>query len=116
MPRTLNDVIASLPADRRARIEARVRDLIAEEMSLQDLRKAIGRTRTAIAKRLEIDQAAVARLEKRTDMYISSLRSVIEAMGGELQLTVHFKDRPPLRVEALGATTPRQKRDRRRAA
>lgn len=49
MARTLNEVIASLPRPERARIEARARELIAEEMSLQELRKAVGKTRTVIA-------------------------------------------------------------------
>jgi len=50
MPRTLNEVIASLPGTERAKIEARARELIAEEMSLRDLRKAIGKTQAAIAR------------------------------------------------------------------
>jgi len=116
MPRMLNEVIASLPEAERAKVEARARELIAEEMSLQDLRKAIGKTQTAIAKRLKVGQDAVSKLETRSDMYISTLRSVLEAMGGELELIARFPDWPPIRLKELGAASPRRKRDRRAAA
>ena len=88
MPRTLNDFVASLPKEERERIEARAQDLIAEEMSLQDLRKAIGKTQTVVAKRLKVGQDAVSKLETRSDMYISTLRSFLKAMGGELDVIV----------------------------
>src|SRR5712691_9414985 len=81
MPRTLDEVVATLPAGERAKIEARARELIAEEMSLQDLRKAIGKTQAAIAKRLKVGQDAVSKLETRSDMYISTLRSVEMNLG-----------------------------------
>src|SRR5262249_25606026 len=68
MLRTLDQVIASLPASERAKIEARTKQLIAEEMSLQDLRKAIGKTQVALAKRLKVGQDAVSKLETRSDM------------------------------------------------
>jgi len=116
MPRTLNEVIASLPEAERTKIEARARELIAEEMSLQDLRKAIGKTQTAVAKRLKVGQDAVSKLETRSDMDISTPRSVLKAMGGELELIARFADRPPVRLEALGTAAPRHKRDRRAAA
>lgn len=116
MPRTLNEVIASLPEAERATIEARARELIAEEMSLQDLRKAIGKTQTAVARRLKVGQDAVSKLEARSDMYISTLRSVLKAMGGELELIARFPDRPPVRIQELGTAVPRRKRERRAAA
>jgi hypothetical protein len=116
MARTLNEVIASLPDAERAKIAARARELIAEEMSLQELRKAIGKTQTMIARRLKVGQDAVSKLETRSDMYISTLRGVLKAMGGELELIARFPDRPPVRLQELGAGSPRRKRDRRAAA
>src|SRR5215470_20076361 len=110
MPRTLNEVIASLPEAERTKIEARARELIAEEMSLQDLRKAIGKTQTAIARRLKVGQDAVSKLEARSDMYISTLRGFVQAMGGELELVARFPKRPPVRLEELGRPLPRRKR------
>jgi len=115
MPRTLNEFIASLPEAERVKIEARARELIAEEMSLQDLRKAIGKTQTAIARRLKVGQDAVSKLEGRSDMYISTLRSVLKAMGGELELIARFPNRPPIRLQELAGVSPRRKRDRRAA-
>lgn len=112
MPRTLNEAIALLPKEERTKIEARARELIAEEMSLQDLRKAIGKTQTQIAKRLKVGQEAVSKLEKRSDMYISTLRSVVKAMGGELDLIARFPDRPPVRLEQLRSTATRRNRHR----
>src|SRR5258706_8718227 len=70
---SLNDFIARLPASERRRIEARAKELIAEEMSLQDLRRAVGKTQTAVARRLKVGQDAVSKLETRSDMYISTL-------------------------------------------
>lgn len=116
MPRTLNEVIATLPAGERAKIEERARELIAEEMSLQTLRKAIGKTQTAIAKRLNVGQDAISKLETRSDMYISTLRGFLKAMGGELELIASFPDRPPVRLEELGNVTPHRKRYKRAAA
>ena len=116
MPRTLKEVIAALPDGERVKVEARARELIAEEMSLQDLRKAIGKTQTAIAKRLKVGQDAVSKLETRSDMYISTLRGFVKAMGGELELVARFPDRPPVRLVELGTVVPRRKRERHRAA
>jgi hypothetical protein len=110
MTRTLSEVIAALPKEEQDRILARSQELIAEEMSLQDLRKAIGKTQTAIAKRLKVGQDAVSKLETRSDMYISTLRGFLEAMGGELEIIARFQDRPAVRIEELGGTAPRRKR------
>jgi GTP1/Obg family GTP-binding protein len=116
MPRTIDQIIAELPKSERTEIEARARELIDEEMSLQDLRKAVGKTQTAIAKRLKVGQDAVSKLEARSDMYISTLRNVLKAMGGELELIARFPGRPPVRLVELGAVAPRRKPARQPAA
>ena len=90
--RTLDDVIAGMPAERRVRVNARGRELIAEERALQHLRKARHFTQASLAEALGIDQAGVCKLEKRSDMMLSTLRSYVEAMGGELHLTATFPD------------------------
>jgi DNA-binding transcriptional ArsR family regulator len=115
MARTLKQVIAALPAGERHRIKARAAQLIAEEMTLQDLRKAIGKTQTAVARRLKVGQDAVSKIETRGDMYISTLRGFVQAMGGELELVARFRDRPPVRLEAPSAAAPRRKREKRAA-
>ena len=116
MARTLNEVVASLPRRERTRIEARTRALIAEEMSLRDLRKAIGKTQATVARRLGVGQEAVSRLEMRGDMHLSTLRSMLEAMGGELELIARFPGRPPARLTMPGAARRQPRTERRKAA
>jgi transcriptional regulator with XRE-family HTH domain len=97
----VNDIIASLPPDRQAKIKARAAELIAEEMTLQDLRKAREFTQIRMAELLNMRQENVSRLERRADLLVSTLQSYIAAMGGELSLVVEFKDRPPVKIAGL---------------
>jgi transcriptional regulator with XRE-family HTH domain len=90
--RTLDQVIAELPAERRAKIEAGAKELIAEEMALRHLRKAHKMTQERMAELLRIDQAGISKIENRSDMLLSTLRSYIEAMGGSLRLVAEFPD------------------------
>lgn len=62
------------------------------EMPLHELRRARGLSQKMLAETLRVQQPAIAKLEQRTDMYISTLRSHIEAMGGELEITAHFPE------------------------
>jgi DNA-binding XRE family transcriptional regulator len=62
------------------------------EIPLDELRNARGLSQKMLAEALGIQQPAIAKMEKRTDMYISTLRSHIEAMGGQLEITAHFPD------------------------
>ncbi len=102
MGRTINEKLAQLPRERRVKIEARAAELISEELSLQDLRKALDLTQTAIAQRLRVGQDTVSRYEQRTDMLLSTLREYVRAMGGELTLVAKFPNRPPVKIRALG--------------
>ena len=97
----VNDIIASLPPDQQAKIQARAAELIAEEMTLQDLRKAREFTQIRMAELLNMRQENVSRLERRADLLVSTLQSYIAAMGGELSLVVEFKDRPPVKIAGL---------------
>jgi transcriptional regulator with XRE-family HTH domain len=101
MPRTLDEIIASLPEGERAKIEARATELIAEEMSLRELREAIGKTQTAVAKKLHVGQHAVSKIERRSDVFISTLRHYLRAIGGDLVLIARFPDRPPVCLEGF---------------
>ncbi len=103
MATALNDKLKSLPAKRRKKIEARAAELIAEELSLRDLRKARAKTQTALAKELGIGQEGVSRIEKRSDLMLSTLRGYVEAMGGELHLVAAFPDRAPVELQGLAA-------------
>ena len=92
-----------LPKSRRKKIDARVAELVAEEMSLQDLRKARKRTQVRVAKELGIKQENVSRIEKRADLLISTLSGYVEAMGGKLRLVAEFPDRPPVALSGIAS-------------
>ena len=96
MTETLESVIASLPKAQQEAIAQQTMNLVAEEMSLRELRKARERSQQAVGEILAINQAAVSKIERRTDMYVSTLRSFIEAMGGELEIIARFPDRAPI--------------------
>ncbi len=120
MSTNVHKKIKSLSANRRKKIEARAAELIAEEMSLRDLREALTLTQQRIADTLGIGQDSVSRLEKRSDLLLSTLRSYIEAMGGRLSLIAEFPDREPISLSGLTTMetkpiTPRRRRKRMQA-
>lgn len=80
---------AKMSPEAIARSNARYKEMI-EQMPLHELRRARGISQDTLAKTLHIKQTHVARMEKRTDMYISTLRKAIEAMGGSLDIIAHF--------------------------
>ena len=99
--KNLNDMMTSLPAQRREKIQARADELIAEEMTLRDLCKARNLTQKRMAEMLGVGQDNISRLEGRTDMLLSTLRGYVAAMGGSLDLIVRFPDRPPVSLATL---------------
>jgi DNA-binding XRE family transcriptional regulator len=104
--RNLNDVIAKLPVARRQKVEARAQELIAEELTLQDIRKARKFTQKQMAQTLKVGQDSISRLEKRSDMMLSTMRNFLEAMGGELELVVRFPERAPVIIKAIEDVGP----------
>lgn len=116
MARTLDDVFDSLPAERRARIEARSEALREEYKTLQDLRKARELTQERMAETLGVKQENISRLEKRSDLLLSTLRSYVAAMGGSLELVAKFPDRPAVSLSSLfeDGDAPAPKRGRSR--
>ena len=120
MARTLDEVIGGLPPDQQTEIAAKAALLIDEEMTLRDLRKAHELTQTRMAEALHISQDGVSRIEKRSDFLLSTLRSYVEAMGGQLRLVAEFPDRKPVTISGLdslttGAPPPRRGRKSARA-
>ena len=79
----------AMPEESRARMDERLKEALAA-MPLDKLRKARSLTQTAVAARLQIDQGSVSKLEGRTDMYLSTLREYVEALGGTLELRADF--------------------------
>ena len=102
MGRTINEIIDALPKQRRKRIEARYRELKDEVESLGELRRAAGKAQADIAATLKIKQPSVSKIEKQTDMYLSTLRSYVEAIGGELDLVVRLPAHRTMRLYRLG--------------
>jgi transcriptional regulator with XRE-family HTH domain len=114
---TLREKLAALPADRRARIEAEAAKLIAEELTLRELRRARALTQARMAKLLKVRQDTVSRLEQRTDMLLSTMQNYVRAAGGELTLVAEFPNRPPVRIKSLDEVgdAPKPKRKAKRA-
>jgi hypothetical protein len=91
MAKKFSELYNKIPAERRVRIEKLVHE-DCRKIALAEMRKARSMTQNAIAAQLDIDQGAVSRLEKRTDMYLSTLRSYVEATGGRLELRAVYAD------------------------
>jgi transcriptional regulator with XRE-family HTH domain len=89
MAKNWKDIRKTLAPEREARLTARVQDEITR-LSLHQLREARNLTQTSLAELLRIPQGGVSRLERRTDMYVSTLRNYIRAMGGDLKITAVF--------------------------
>jgi transcriptional regulator with XRE-family HTH domain len=102
MGRTLSEIVNALPKRRRERIDARYRELKDEIESLSELRKLAGKAQAEIAATLKIKQPSVSKIEKQTDMYLSTLRNYVEAIGGELDLVVRLPSRRAMRLNRLG--------------
>jgi DNA-binding XRE family transcriptional regulator len=100
--KTLREKLKALPPSRQKRISKRAATLIAEELTMRELRKARKITQTQLAKHLGIKQEQISRIERRTDMHLSTLRRAIEAMGGELDIVAKFPDGPPVKLARLG--------------
>jgi len=91
MTKKFGELRSKLSPERQARVTERTRELL-QEMPLQELRQARKMSQEAIAKVLGAKQASVSKLEHRTDMYVSTLRSYVEAMGGTLDIVAYFPD------------------------
>ncbi|KAB2680962.1 XRE family transcriptional regulator [Brucella pseudintermedia] len=102
MARSLNGMIATLPLDEQETIEARYQELKHEVEGLRELRQITGKAQEDIAMALNVKQPSVSKIEKQADMYLSTLRGYVEAIGGKLELTVKLPARPALRLQSLG--------------
>lgn len=91
MPKTkkFRDLTARMPAESRERSEALTRQLL-EEMPLQALRRALTLTQEQLAESSGLTQSGIAQIEQRSDVFVSTLRRYLEAMGGELVITARF--------------------------
>ena len=91
MAKKFSALRAKMSPEAQARIKARA-DQMMREMPLHELRRARGLSQESLAAVLNVSQAAISKLERRTDMYLSTLRSHIQAMGGDLEVIAKFPD------------------------
>lgn len=91
MPRNFRELEAKMSPEARARAEAKAKKMLAE-MPLDELREAREMTQVHLARILGVNQAAVSKMERRTDMYVSTLQDFVKAMGGELKITARFPE------------------------
>lgn len=101
MARKWNDLKQSMSPESRARVDARVRDTL-ETMPLAEIRRAIGLTQTDLAAQLDMNQGSVSKIEHAADMYLTTLRKYVEALGGELHLTARFPNGRQIEIDQLG--------------
>lgn len=102
MGKSLDDVMAALPVARQQSIRARGAELVADEMTLRELRKAVGATQAQVASRMGKPQASVSRMEAQSDMLMSTLNQVIASLGGRISIVAELPGRAPVRLSGLG--------------
>ena len=90
--RNFRELLDAIPAERRRRVDQRVRETIAA-MPLDELRRARRMTQTRLAESLGVNQGEVSKIEHRTDLYLSTLTQYVEALGGTLEIRAVFRDR-----------------------
>ena len=91
MARRFSELRARMSPEAQSRAAARAEAMLVE-MQLQELRKARNLTQVDLAKAMSVEQAAISKLERRDDMYVSTLREYVKALGGELKLVASFPD------------------------
>lgn len=96
MARTTEDLLAALPPARRAKVEARAKEMIAEVDGLTAVRKLAGKTQAQLAATLGIKQPSVQKMEKQADLYVSTLRRFVEAAGGTVEIRIKLPGQPPV--------------------
>ena len=102
MGHSLSDIITALPPEEQTVIDANCQDMKHTVEGLCELRQIAGKAQTETASTLNIKQPSVSQIEQQTYMYLSTLRSYVEAVGGELQLMVKLPQRAALRIHQLG--------------
>lgn len=102
MGRSLDDMIAALPEARRRKVDARSAELVAEVEGLKALRQLAKRSQEEMAVVLKIKQPSVHKIEKQTDLYLSTLRRYVEAAGGTLELRVELPGKGVMHLTGVG--------------
>ena len=100
---SLEAMLARESEEFRQSVKQRTAELIAEELNLREMRRLRKLTQARLSKKLKIGQEGVSRIERRSDMNVSTLRSYVEGIGGELRIEVLFADQPPVVLAGLGS-------------
>ena len=100
--RTLEQMLDALSPEERVRVEARSAELHAEVEGLKALRKLAQRSQEQIARSLGVKQPAIVKIERQTDLYLSTLRRFVEAAGGTLELRVELPGSGVMRLTGMG--------------
>ncbi|MBL0930449.1 MAG: XRE family transcriptional regulator [Alphaproteobacteria bacterium] len=106
MSRNLTAIITALSHEEQVTIDVRHDALKHKVKGLRALRHLAGKAQADIASALNITQPSVSKIEKQTDMHLSTLRNYVGAVGGELELTVKLPRKPTLRIQHLGNFAP----------
>lgn len=99
---TLDQMMDGLPEERRRAVEERADALLAEVEGLRALRALAERSQEQIAQALGIKQPSVHKIERQTDLYLSTLRRFVEAAGGTLELRVELPEKGTIRLTGIG--------------
>lgn len=97
MARKFRELRDKMPPDARARVEARVKQEL-DAMTLEQVRRARERTQVTLAAAMETTQGEISKIERRADCYVSTLRSYIEALDGELEIVARFPDGTAVKI------------------
>ena len=98
---SLEEILHQMPEEERAEVFRRAEE-IRQEIKLREMRRLRKMTQARLSKKLKIGQEGVSRIEKRTDLYLSTLRNYVEGLGGKLSLIVEFPDRAPVVLSEFG--------------
>lgn len=96
------DYKKKLTPEQRAKVDELARQLIAEEKSLREIRKARECSQAELAKKLGMNQGDLSKFERRTDVYLSTVRHYVEALGGTLDLIATFPDTGSVKIANFG--------------
>lgn len=91
MSKPFSELREKMTPEQRKRSKTKT-EVLKNEMALQELRQALDLTQEELARALQVNQAAVSKFESQSDIYISTLRKILFAMGGELRIVAHFDD------------------------
>jgi transcriptional regulator with XRE-family HTH domain len=120
---SLDRMMERFSAEERAQIDAHARQLITQEMTLRELRQALGKTQSEFARKLNKPQTTISRMERQSDMLLSTLDRAVQALGGRVRIIAELPGRPAVELAGLtdvaplrGRTSAKSVRPRKRAA